>query len=206
MIGESSKTFLVTCLIILVFIGTFISICAWFNRLQWARTAHSSGKYCDYNPYDAYNQLVDKYGTPDVYDPRTGGFAVWYRTTLKSKGHIWDRIEIHDEQVPHTVPTPHVDYMYTWFKMDIPENKRNIILSMSDSITYDPLKKLIRARCHFEGANIATIWLAMQVVQEEKLGTPEEYKAAIMSTVDNIDNEDYDPLAIDRYINDLKNN
>jgi hypothetical protein len=44
----------------------------------------------------------------------------------------------------------------------------------------------------------------MQVINDKQLGTKDDYKKAIMSTVESENNEDYDPQAIEIYTNELK--
>jgi hypothetical protein len=150
------------------------------------------------NPTDRYKRLVKRYGSPDVIDKNPGGVAVWKRETLKKRGAPWFRIEIRDQQIPHMKPAPHWDFLYLWYPLHVPEDKLMQVLGISKSITYDPLMQMIRARCHFMGANIATLWLVKKVVRGEMKGTPDEYKAAIMSTMPTA--PVYDPRAEARMV------
>ena len=70
------------------------------------------------------------------------------------------------------------------------------VRSISESITYDPLKKQIGVRCHFMGANVATALLAVYVAKgkmtiEEAM---QEYGTYVMSTVGKEANVNYDRL------------
>lgn len=173
------------------------------RSLEWINKPHPSGKYGKYNPMDRYFELIDKYGDPDVIDSSKGGVAIWKKNTLHSRGHCWERVEIHDEQIPHNLPGPHVDFMYTWYKLNVPKNKITDVRALSDSITYDPLKKLIRARCHFSGANTATLLLA-KLIANNKITIDEAKKAYgpyILSTLKG--HKDYNPRAEQKMINEL---
>ena len=127
---------------------------------------------------DQYNILVKKYGTPTIEDLREGGIAIWKKDKLKNT--CFDYIELLDESVPHCVPKPHRDFLYTYVKYEIPEDKVLDVTSLSGSIAYDPLKKTLRARCGSEAANIGTLYLAtaignsritLEEVQEKKMYT-----------------------------------
>ena len=83
-----------------------------------------------------------------------------------------------DESVPHCVPKPHRDFLYTYVKYEIPNHKILDVTSLSGSVAYDPLKKTLRARCGSEEANIGTLYLATSIgnskitlkeVQDKKL-------------------------------------
>ena len=172
------------------------------STLSWVDTPYPGGKYSEHNPSERYTEVVREFGPPDLVDRRKGGVAIWKCQTLKERGFPWYRVEIHDELVPHSKSLPHTDFLYTWYKIDIPKHLIPRVLSISDSITYDPLRQLLRARCHFHGANVATLWLAMKVVQGEMKGTSKEYKRAILSTVPEM-KQFYDPSAYDRYVEEL---
>ncbi len=134
---------------------------------QHLRWRHVSG---DMTPVARFPGLISRYGPPDVVDKGPGGVAIWKKETLMKKGVIWNRIELRDELVPHNDPAPHQDFLYAWYKVPaqyipVPPSTVCQLLKLSESLTYDPLKHLIRARCHFMGANIVTIWLAMEIIQ-----------------------------------------
>lgn len=167
-----------------------------YDRLEWANSG-------EHNPYKRYTDVVKEFGQPDIIDRSSGGVAVWKKSTLTYRGHCWDRVEIHDEQIPHDDPAPHVDFLYTWCKIDVPEDKISSILSISDSVTYDPLKKLVRARCHFHGANVATLLLVKRVVTGEMSikEARNKYGDFIFSTVES--SPKYDPEAYNSYVAEL---
>ncbi|MHA1682066.1 MAG: ubiquitin-like domain-containing protein [Promethearchaeota archaeon] len=126
---------------------------------------HRTGKH---NPVVRYHDLVKEFGVPDPHnvDSRKGGMIFWTKEELADGGHCLERLELHDESLSHLVPTPHKDFLYTWFRVnsELSDKTISVISLLSESVTYDPLKRLIRARCHFMGANVATIWLIMFVI------------------------------------------
>lgn len=173
--------------ICLAFIFIFIIIMKNKKTINWINTPYSFGNYGNFNPKDRLYDLIKLYGKPDIIDRNSGGFALWKKQTLEKKGYCWDKVEIHDEQIPHEIPSPHVDFIYTWLKLDIPKNKINDVLALSESITYDPLKKSLRARCHFPGANTVTLLLAKRIA-ENKISlneAKEAYGPYIFSTMQN---------------------
>jgi hypothetical protein len=66
------------------------------------------------------------------------------------------------------VPAPHHDYFYSSIRCFVPPNKRLDVLSISGSINYDGLTKLLTARCASIEANIATLYLGMCVANGVK--------------------------------------
>ena len=60
------------------------------------------------------------------------------------------------------------------------------MLSLSGSVSYDPLKKLIRARCGSQEANIATLYLTTEIASGnqkiEDIQKNKIYKKTILST------------------------
>lgn len=153
--------------------------------LDWIKTPHPSGKYEDSNPYDRMVDLIDEFGSPDMIDKKKGGSAVWKKETLEKKGCCLERLVIIDEQIPHDDPAPHTDFLYGWYKLDVPEDKINDVRALSKSVTYDPLKKVVSARCHFMGAVMATLLLAKRIAQRKMTlkEAKEAYGPYIFATV-----------------------
>ena len=125
-----------------------------------------------------------KYGTPSNRDLSKGGIAIWRRDKLKDT--CFELIELLDESVPHCVPKPHRDFLYTSVKYEIPDEKVPEVTSLSGSVAYDPLKKLLRARCGSEAANIATLYLAVSIgnsrISLDKVQKDKLYGKTITST------------------------
>jgi hypothetical protein len=131
-------------------------------------------KKCDteHNPVDRYQDIVDMFGKPTHIEKKKGGWAIWDEQTLKANGVDWVyRIKLEDECVLHTFPAKHHDFYYTTYK-PLPFKSshltkiRSIIEELTESVFVDPLEGLITARCHFIGANVATIYLAMMLARD----------------------------------------
>jgi hypothetical protein len=155
------------------------------STLEWINQGHPSGKYGTFNPADRLKDTIALFGKPDTIDKSKGGTAIWKKSSLEKKGFCWDRVELRDEQVPHNNPGPHVDFMYYWYKLDVPEELICDVIKLSESVTYDPLKKMLSARCHFSGAIISTIVLAKRIANKEMTleDAKKSYGPFIFSTI-----------------------
>lgn len=153
------------------------------NKLKWKNK----------DAVEQYGIIKSKYGKPNIIDHSEGGIAIWFGRTLS--GTCFDRIELIDESVPHCVPAPHRDYLYSYVNYEVPNDKVLDVISLSGSVSYDPLKKLLRARCGSEEANIATLYLAVSigsgVVSLKKVQNEKLYKKTILSTVSSQNVEIY---------------
>lgn len=107
---------------------------------------------------ESYPYFVKLLGKPvfSVNVPR--GMVYW-----KTRGLFAEHI-LKDEAVKHCVPASHVDFFYSSVKFYVPPDMLKRVLSISGSINYDGLKKLLTARCAGMGANLATLYLAMALV------------------------------------------
>lgn len=171
--------------------------------LEWINQAHPSNKYGKHNPTDRLRDTVGRFGKPDMIDKSKGGSAVWKKSTLEKRGFCWDRVEIKDEQIPHTNPGPHVDFLYYSYKLAVPKELICDITNLSESITYDTLKKIITARCHFDGAIISTIILAKRIANKEMSldDAKKSYGPFIFSTIKEHDM--YNPDSVSTMLNEL---
>lgn len=126
------------------------------------------------NPVDKFDIFVKKYGYPKLVDPNPGGMAVFYKTTKNGR---WAMEHIlRDEFIPHGVPgLEHADFWTSTFQLpDIDEfstknlnKRRNDKKIISESIFTDSLARRIVARCHFEGANVVSVYLEILVILGE---------------------------------------
>ena len=152
---------------------------------QWINTPYPGGEHGDFSPAERYPDVAAEFGNPSVLVPWPGGFAVWNHDRLSQSptGYMYDRVEIHDEQIPHG---NHTDFLYAWMRIPVPQDKVNAVRDLSDSVTYDPLKKLVRARCHFMGANVATLVLAKRIATGEMTAdvAKKAYGATVSETKD----------------------
>jgi len=128
--------------------------------------------------------LIDRYGQPAHLSRTKGGIAIWETEQLKDT--CYHKIELHDESIVHLKPIRHRDFLYTFINYEVPPEKLLDILSLSGSVSYDPLTKLLRTRCGSEDANIATLALATQIgegnVSINYIQENEMYKAWLKGT------------------------
>tara|TARA_Y100000590_G_scaffold384433_1_gene455810 strand:+ start:11712 stop:12500 length:789 start_codon:yes stop_codon:yes gene_type:complete len=144
--------FILSVLVIVSF-GLFINkeVSRYSNHLEWEHN----------DAIAQYNLLTAKYGVPNILSTVKGGMAVWTKSQLMDGP--FERLELLDESVSHCVPFPHRDFLYSFVKYEVPDDKVLDVISLSGSVAYDPLKKLLRARCGSEAANIATLYLATAI-------------------------------------------
>lgn len=133
-------------------------------------------------PYKEYVRTVSRFGKPSYINKRSNGVAIWSKFP---KSCPFYRIMIIDENVPHSKPMPHCDFIYTTIKYHIDPEKLMTVLNISDSIMYDKLKEELTARCHTLEANMATLLLAHDVnndiVTPQQIATGRVYKKYIMN-------------------------
>ena len=157
--------------------------------LQWT---NKTGKF---NPVKRYADMVSVYGEPKILDSAPGGRAIWTKEQLTKT--CFDELVLRDESIAHKEPAPHKDFLYATITYEVSDKRLPDVLSLSKSIYYDKLKKQITARCHFMGANVSTLLLAVKLAKRKgnmnKAKKAEEYKKSIMSTVP--DSPSYDPMA-----------
>lgn len=114
-------------------------------------------------PRKYLKQAKKLFGTPDFVANKPNGMALW----KMSGNSLFAEHLLRDEDVSHCVPAKHHDFFYTSIKMYVPPSKLLDVLSLSGSVNYDGLKKLITARCGGIGANIATLYLASKIANGE---------------------------------------
>lgn len=131
-------------------------------------------------PKERYDDLVKEFGEPSILVNEAGGLAIWYHPAF------YTQIVLKDESIEHDKPKPHCDFLYATVNVVVPFELVPLLLQISDSINYDNLKKELTARCHFMGANVATLWLAMRTLQDP--ANAAEYRSSygptIMATMD----------------------
>lgn len=155
------------------------------RSLQWISTPFD-GKHGGFTPAQRYRDIVAEFGQPTTIDRRPGGQAVWTRRDIPPS-KPYDRVVLIDEQIPHKTPKPHVDFLYVSLDYEVPEDLIPDVLRLSESVYYDRLKKQIWARCHFMGATVATLCLAVKIASREltlaEIMDQDLYKMNIMSTM-----------------------
>ena len=105
-----------------------------------------------------YPNGVKLLGKPTFSANVHGGMVLWKKSGLFTE-HI-----LRDEKVKHCVPRDHYDFFYSSVKFYVPPEMLKRVLSISGSVNYDGLKKILTARCGGLGANIATLYLALSLV------------------------------------------
>jgi len=113
-------------------------------------------------PKEEYSRLIKKYGLPNYINNEADGVAVWRDNNDNIKPH--KKIMLKDEYVAHSKPQQHYDYLYSVIKIYIPPDRLVDVIKVSGSITYDPLKKYLRARCANIEANFATFRTVIDVI------------------------------------------
>ncbi len=106
-------------------------------------------------------KAVQLFGAPVFVADVQGGMAYW-----KVKGLFSEHV-LRDQAVRHCVPAKHYDFFYSSIKCYVPPEKRLAVLSISGSINYDGLTKMLTARCASLEANVATLFLGMSVANGE---------------------------------------
>lgn len=124
--------------------------------VDWKDTEYGFG-YGEATPSKKLRSLIKDYGPPSMIDTTQDGSAIWDASSLEDTP--FERIEIRDVQVPHNIPKPHVDFLYSWYRINIPPHLVKNLHLISKNITYDPVKKLMSARCNDMRSNIVMHWI-----------------------------------------------
>ena len=165
-------------IIILLAIAVFL---LWFFVYRNVRTRSGIDQFTKKLPKERYPDLVAEFGKPDDH---ANGIIYWY-----NKKELYNRIVLKDEEILHCKPAKHYDFLYSTISVYIPRDVVCEIMKISKSIYYDQLKRELTVRCHFTGANIATLYLALQVASGELTVSSIEalasYKKTIMATMND---------------------
>lgn len=120
-----------------------------------------------------YIDMRKLFGNPVAVIPNKEGLALWTKDKMKKKvfgiKNIFQEHLLRDEMVPHNCPKKHYDFFYSYIKVDIKPEKLPEVLSLSGSVGYDPLKKLLYARCASLAANIATLKVVSDILLNKKV-------------------------------------
>jgi hypothetical protein len=120
-------------------------------------------KWINTRPKRFFPKAIKLFGKPTFISNVPNGMAYW----KKSGNSLFSEHYIKDQEISHCVPAKHHDYFYSSIKCYVPPNKRLDVLSISGSINYDGLTKLLTARCASLEANIATLYLGMCVANNK---------------------------------------
>ena len=134
-----------------------------------------------------FDEVYSIYGFPYMTLNKEDGLCVWKKDAIPTND-IHYKIVLRDEAIKHSLPKPHIDYLYSHVKMYISPDKLNAVQTISGSIGYDPLKKEVFARCGSFSANFATLRTMFDVLNEKNT----DYKINISNMEkDNNSNLDY---------------
>ena len=122
-------------------------------------------------PVKLYHNLVKLLGKANAISYQKHGMAIWARSKKKIYGqrNIFEEHILRDESVKHNCPREHRDYFYSYIKVSVKPEQLPALLSLSGSVGYDPLKKLIYARCAGIGANIVSLKMALDILLNHKV-------------------------------------
>ncbi len=109
--------------------------------------------------------LSEFLGSPNsVGQDSSGNFAVWIARNKTSEDQTgWYQIELRDRVRLHWVPQAHVDFLKLTIHRYIPSHRLDDVRKLSQSVSYEPSTGRLSAMCHFMGANVATLALALDV-------------------------------------------
>jgi hypothetical protein len=107
-------------------------------------------------PKKAAEKLLKHYGAPNEATPTK---LFWYRVSP------WSRIELTADEVLHSFPTPHVDYLTQYVDYPISADKAADLVKFDGSVIVDRTAGQIGARCDNEAANTLTLNLAVEIME-----------------------------------------
>lgn len=121
-----------------------------------------------------YKELSHEWGKPSILSEKKHGIAIWTKEDMNkqkffNQKNCFVETIIRDEKVKHLCPAQHFDFLYSYIKINIPPNKLMEVYSLSGSVGYDPLRKLLYARCAHMGANYVTLKLATDIVLDHQV-------------------------------------
>lgn len=123
-----------------------------------------------WNNNDAASKFVDLYrmfGKPNSLANAPHGAAVWLNVTGKrlfGSPTCFKDVMLIDESIQHNCPTPHKDFLYMTTLLDLTPEERDQVTRISGSVWYDGLKKELTVRCGSVAANVATMYIVMQML------------------------------------------
>ena len=139
-------------------------------------------------PVQYYSEIVKLYGPPSVYNNKPNGICIWIKGNTEKDIFPHEEIILRDGYVAHSRPVDHYDFMYSFIKVYIPPKYITKILKTTESVTYDPLKKILGARCGSFAANYATFRTVLNIIDDEDA----DYGKNIMNKIkEEVDNEKY---------------
>jgi hypothetical protein len=105
-------------------------------------------------PRDAATKLIAKYGQPDEATP---SMLVW------NNNGEWKRTVVYRDEIPHSFPAPHTDFLEQVIDYRVPTNKFSDLAEYDGSVIVERTKGEISARCDKEELNRLALNLANDV-------------------------------------------
>jgi hypothetical protein len=126
--------------------------------------------FTDKLPRDTAVQYCNEFGDPESI---TKNSAIWSSPIRKH-----DIVEVKNEQIPHSWPMAHVDFVYSTRSYknedgscDITPEHVGIIAKATGSIFVDQLKCEATARCHYLIKNDVSLRFVQDIISGEKITT-----------------------------------
>lgn len=137
------------------------------------------GNWKHQKPQKQFIKLLNALGEPSVISNVQDGIVIWTKNDLKGveilgNQSCFEEMILRDEAVEHNCPSKHHDYFYSYVKVGVHPSQINMLFSISGSVSYDPLKNLLSARCATLAANIATLTLCTDLLLGENGNYPEK--------------------------------
>lgn len=139
---------------------TTVTIIVFILLYSYTSPKKSINKFTHYLPKRKYIDIVNEFGKPCTIVNKPNGVAVWYNRDFFTK------IMLKDESIKHLKPKLHCDFLYSTVNIHIPEHIITKVLKLSESIYYDRLKKELTVRCGSMGPNVATLYLALRIIDK----------------------------------------
>lgn len=147
-----------TTTLLYLFIGALI-----FYYLFLNNSNNSVNNFMHQLPKERYPDVVAEFGEPSYTINKPGGVAIW------KNPQFFTKVMLKDESIEHKKPKPHCDFLYSSVNVHIPDSVLMDVLMLSESVTYDRLKKQLTARCHHKGPNVSTLLLAMKIAKNPRI-------------------------------------
>ena len=120
------------------------------------------------------DKLSRTFGLPDYGDKEIVG---WKNVAGFS------RVEVRDESVVHSFPTPHRDWLYSTKKLRVPSKLMDDFARVTGSILVDGLKGEVTTRCQMMVKNAVTMGFVEDVIAGRIKATKAEYARRIKGNV-----------------------
>lgn len=134
-----------------IFILAIIVVCVFIIMYDT-----SKGPRWGARPRAEYVRLIHKLGKPHYINKNPKGVAIWKRFPLCVP---FERIMLIDESVVHYTPHRHCSFLYVTVKYEIDEEMIDEILSCSEAVMYDKLKRELTVRSN--SLENAMTWLVL---------------------------------------------